>query len=295
MTDARRQPGEQPDPPGEAIAGQSGPPGDAIDRQPGRPGDAVAGRPDPADDTIAEEAARLVTEATEGRLPRLRRLRHGLAVPVASASRSGARASGRGVRAARRGAGRGVNWLAAQVLAMAPRLRVRDQAALRAQFPGRSAEEIADALIEGASRASAAVGGAVGAWALLPVLPAFPAEIATETLAVVGIEIKLVAELHEAYGMPAPGGRVERMTAYVGAWAHRRGVFLAPGGVVVAAGSPVARLLRRRLAARAARSAFSLGPLLTGAAAGALLNRRETRRLGHEVRADLRRQTGRAW
>ena len=31
---------------------------------------------------------------------------------------------------------------------MAPRLRVRDQAALRQQFPGKSAEEIADALIE---------------------------------------------------------------------------------------------------------------------------------------------------
>jgi hypothetical protein len=100
-----------------------------------------------------------------------------------------------------------------------------------------------------------------------------------------------VAELHEAYGVPAGGGTVERMTAYVGAWAHRRGVFLAPGGVVVAAGSPVARLLRRRLAARAARSAFSLGPLLSGAAAGALLNRHETRRLGQEIRTDLRRRT----
>lgn len=87
---------------------------------------------------------------------------------------------------------------------MAPRLRVRDQAVLRAQFPGRSAEEIADALIDGASRASGAAGGAVGVWAALPTLPAFPAEVAAETLVVVGIEIKLVAELHEAYGMPAP-------------------------------------------------------------------------------------------
>jgi hypothetical protein len=37
------------------------------------------------------------------------------------------------------------------------------------------------------------------------------------------------------------------------------------------------------------RSAFSLGPLLTGAVAGAMLNRQETRRLGHSVRTDLRR------
>jgi hypothetical protein len=182
-------------------------------------------------------------------------------------------------------------------MAMSLRLRVRDTAALRAQFRGMGADEIADALIDGAGRAAAAVGGAVGAWAVLPVLPAIPAEVASETLAIVGIEIKLVAELHEAYGVPAPGGTVDRMTAYVGAWAHRRGVFLAPGGIVVAAGSPVARLLRRRLLARVARSAVSLGPLLSGAAIGALLNRYETRRLGEEVRNDLRRRVppGGAW
>ena len=63
-----------------------------------------------------------------------------------------------------------------------------------------------------------------------------------------------------------------------------------PGGVVLATGSPLARQLRRRLAARAGRSAFSLGPLLTGAAAGAFLNSRETRRLGHDVHRDLRRR-----
>ena len=172
---------------------------------------------------------------------------------------------------------------------MAPRLRVRNQAALQAQFPGLRPDQIADALIEGASRASATVGGAVGAWAALPVLPAFPAEVVTETLALVGIEIKLVAELHEAYGVPAPGNARERMTAYVAAWAHRRGVFMVPGGLLLAAGSPLARRLRWRLAARVSRSVFSLGPLFTGAVAGAMLNRRETRRLGHEVRRDLRR------
>jgi hypothetical protein len=210
------------------------------------------------------------------------------ALSAARATGEKMRATGRGVRAARRGMSGGTGWLTGQVLAMAPRLRVRNQAALRAQFPGRSAEEIADALVEGAARASAAVGGAVGAWAALPVLPAFPAEIATETLALVGIEIKLVAELHEAYGVPAQGNMADRMTAYVGAWANRRGVALVPGGLVLAAGSPLVRRLRWRLAARAGRTAFSLAPLLTGAAAGAMLNRRETRKLGEEVRTDLR-------
>jgi hypothetical protein len=132
---------------------------------------------------------------------------------------------------------------------------------------------------------------AVGAWAVLPFLPAAGVEIATETLSVVGIEIKLVAELHEVYGQAVPGNVVERMTAYVGAWAQRRGVALAPGGLVLAAGSPLARQLRRRLAGRAGRSVFSLGPLLTGAAAGGMLNRRETRKLGRMLSADLRKRS----
>jgi len=115
-------------------------------------------------------------------------------------------------------------------------------------------------------------------------------EIAAETLVLVGIELKLVAELHETYGTPAPGRFPERMSAYVAAWAHRRGVFMIDGGLIFAAGSPLARLLRRRLAARATRSVVSLAPLLTGAAAGALFNRRETRKLGEDIQRDLRRR-----
>ena len=249
-----------------------------------------------ADDMIAEQAAELATEVSEAKAPPdQRRLAGSLAEMARSGARAtgrGARATGRGARAARRGVGAGTSWLAAQVAVMAPRLRVRDRAALQAQFPGLSTEDIADALVEGASRASAAVGAAVGAWAVLPIPPAFPAEIVAETLALVGIEIKLVAELHEVYGLPASGNVAERMTAYVAAWAHRRGVFLVPGGLVLAAGSPLVRRLRLRLAVRAGRSAFSLGPLLTGAIAGGMLNRRETRRLGRDIRSDLRRHPG---
>jgi hypothetical protein len=255
---------------------------------------------EPETDDISARAAEAAADVTEAEHPREQRR---LLESFARAAASGARAAGRGTRVMQRRAGSGsrtardrarsgTSRLAAQVIAMAPRLRVRDQAALRAQFHGKSDEEIADALIEGASRAAAATGGVVGAWSALPVLPAWPAEIAAETLILVGIEIKLIAELHEAYGEPAPGNFAERMTAYVTAWAHRRGVSMIPGapGLLLAAGSPVARLLRRRLAARAGRSAFSLGPLLTGAAAGALLNRRETRKLGDQIKRDLRRR-----
>ena len=205
--------------------------------------------------------------------------------------RPGTGIAGRGTRLAGRGVFAGTRWLASQVLALAPRLPVRDQATLRAQFPGRSPDELADALIEGASRASAAVGATVGVWSVLPVAPAFPAEIVTETLTLVGIEIKLIAELHEVYGLRPPGDFASRMTAFVGAWAHRRGVALTSGGMVLAIGSPLGRRLQLRLAARAGRSALSLGPLLTGAAAGAMLNRRETRRLGHQIRDDLRKKS----
>jgi hypothetical protein len=236
---------------------------------------------------ISLRAAEVAADVTEADRPQERRR---LVAAFSKATSSGARAAGRGTRAARRGAGSGTGWLVKQVVAMAPRLRVRDQAALQAQFPGMSAEDIADALIEGAARASAAAGGAAGVAAALPVLPAFPVELAAETLVLVGIEIKLVAELHEAYGTPAPGNFAERMSAYVAAWAHRRGVFMIEGGLMLATGSPLARLLRRRLAVRVARSAFSLGPLLTGAAAGAIFNRRETRKLGEDIRRDLRRR-----
>ncbi|MDR2984873.1 MAG: hypothetical protein LBV34_08525 [Nocardiopsaceae bacterium] len=210
---------------------------------------------------------------------RVRRLSTG----IGGAARRGAHVTGRRVSA-------GGRWLSSQVLAMAPRLPVRDLATLRRQFPDQTPDQLAESLIEGASKASAAVGIAVGTWAVLPFVPAAGVEITTETLAVVGIEIKLVAELHEVYGQAVSGNVVDRMTAYVGAWSRRRGVSLAPGGLVLAAGSPLARQLQRRLAAKASKSVLSLGPLLTGAAAGGLINRRETRKLGRVVSDDLRKR-----
>lgn len=237
----------------------------------------------PADEALTGEVARLAGELAEDASPsRWRRFQ--------TAATRLVRRGGRAGQAGRVRATSGGRWLTVQVLAMAPRLPVRNQATLRAQFPGLTPEELADKLIQGSSRAAASVGAAVGAAMFLP-LPAAPVEVLVETLAVVGIEVKLVAELHEVYGMRSPGPAGERMLAYVGAWAHRSGVALVPGGLALAAGSPLRRRLQRRLIARAGRSAASLGPLLTGAAAGALLNRHETRRLGQDVRDDLRRRS----
>jgi hypothetical protein len=271
---------------------------------------------DVTDDAAAREAAEVAVELSEARGPedkgriaaRLRGVADRITAAVTGAAaaarrradvaaRLGAASARRSADTARRGAGSagrgvtlGMGWLTSQVVAMGPRLRIRDQATLRAQFPGQSDDEIAQLLIERAARAAGTVGGTTGAWAALPALPAFPAEIAAETLAVVGIEIKLVAELHEVYGMGAVGSGPERARAYVGSWASRRGIHQVDSGLLLVAGSPLARQLTRRLAARVRRSTFALAPLFTGALAGALLNRRETRRLGREIRDDLRQR-----
>jgi hypothetical protein len=240
----------------------------------------------PADATaraLPGEVAGLVGEISETTSPSRRRK---LTAAIPRLARRSGRATWFGVQS-------GSRWLTAEVLAMAPRLPVRDQQTLRAQFPGLDPEDLADALIQGSARAAGAVGAAAGAAMVLP-LPAAPVEVAIETLALVGIEIKLVAELHEVYGQPASGPPSERMLSYVAAWAHRRGVGLAPGGLALAVGSPLRRRLQRRLLARAGRSATSFGPLLTGAVVGAALNRRETRRLGADVRDDLRQRSPQA-
>jgi hypothetical protein len=262
-----------------------------------------------ADESVAREAAEVAVDLSEagGRADSRRvagRLRAVADRAAASARRGADTAARRSAATARRGAGRarrgvgsagrgvtaGLSWMTAQVIAMGPRLRIRDQATLRAQFPGQSDDEIAKLLVERAARAAATVGGTTGAWAALPVLPAFPAEIAAETLAVVGIEVKLVAELHEVYGMAAQGSATQRARAYLGSWATRRGVYQVDEGLLLIAGSPLARQLTRRLAWRVRRSTFSLAPLFAGAVAGAMINRRETRRLGHQIRDDLRQR-----
>jgi hypothetical protein len=269
-----------------------------------------------ADEAVAREAAEVAVELSEdgghadsrrvaGRLRAVRDRAAAALTSVVSGTRRGADTAARrsaatarrGTGSARRGAGvagrgvtAGLNWLSAQVVAMGPRLRIRDRATLRTQFPGKSDDEIAQLLVERAARAAATVGGTTGAWAALPALPAFPAEVAAETLAVVGIEVKLIAELHEVYGLAAQGNAAQRARAYLGSWATRRGVYQVDEGLLLIAGSPLARQLARRLAWRVRRSTFSLAPLFTGAVAGAMINRRETRRLGHQMRDELRQR-----
>jgi hypothetical protein len=191
----------------------------------------------------------------------------------------------RGARVARHGMSVGGRSLVDETIATVAKIPVRDRDELWKQFPDHSPDEIAAELIRRAARASAAVGATVGAWAFLPIVPVFPVEAVAETLAVVGIEVKLVAELHELYGIGVTGSTVARMSSYLGAWVDRRSAVLVPGGLALAVGSPLRKRLSRRLAQRTGRSALSLGPLLSGVAAGAWFNRRETRRMGEAVHA----------
>jgi hypothetical protein len=200
------------------------------------------------------------------------------------------------VRAARKG-GRGtkvtLSALAERLLEAAPRIPVRDREALRRQFPGLGPEEIADKLVSGAVRGSAAVGAGVGAAAMLPNPPAMPAELAAETLAVAMVEYKLIAELHELYGLRAPGNARRRGTLYLTEWSERRGMDVSnPSTVNAALGIGMKWELRQRLVRRTLRNLPTLTPFMVGAAVGAVLNRHDTRKLADRVRTDLRaRQT----
>jgi hypothetical protein len=192
-------------------------------------------------------------------------------------------ATGRLVRA-------GGQWLAAQAIDMAPRVPIRDAATLRRHHPGLDSDQLADQLISSAARASAGIGAAIGAAAAVPFVPTLAMELGVETLALVAVELKLVAELHEVYGRPATGSTAQRMLTYLTAWSQRRGVRLSANGLSLAVGSPVRRQLERRLLAKASQSVFALAPLLTGVAAGAAIDHHETRKLGVAVRNDLRKR-----
>ena len=179
-----------------------------------------------------------------------------------------------------------------------PRIPVRDLRTLRAQHPrARSAEDLADSITGGAVKASSSVGAGVGAAAMLPIPPAMAVEIASELLAVAAIEIKMIAELYQIYGQPVPGNTAQRTSAYLSVWSHRRGLDLTRPGTVVAlgAGKELRQQLRKRLTRSGLRKLPSLTPMMVGAVAGAVVNRRDTAKLALEIRRDLRaRPPGRA-
>ncbi|MFF8827831.1 hypothetical protein [Streptomyces sp. NPDC015131] len=197
----------------------------------------------------------------------------------------------RGVTRSREGARAGLAHLADRIVENAPRVPVRDLDTLRKQFPGLTPEQLADKLVAGAANATSTVGAGIGAAAMLPVPPAMPAELAAEITSVAAIELKLIAELHEVYGQRPPGNLRERAMAYLTSWTEERGIDVTkPTTVNAALGGRMKRELRQQIMKRMVRNLPNLTPFMVGAAVGAVMNRRDTRKLAEHIRKDLRRR-----
>jgi uncharacterized protein (DUF697 family) len=190
-----------------------------------------------------------------------------------------------------------MRWMADVVADIAPYVPVRDLATLRRHHDDLDGDALAERLVRNAARATAGIGAAGGGvasleWAATPTLLSAPVLLAAETVAVVGIELKLVGELHEVYGQPVTGSAAQRASVLIQAWSGQRGVNpLIPGvGITTVLGTAARKELQGTLLRRFGRNMTTLGPLLTGAAVASYLNRRATRSLGEKVVKDLRRK-----
>ncbi|MFD5108377.1 hypothetical protein ACPCSP_22400 [Streptomyces cinereoruber] len=250
------------------------------------PAERGAGQEDDGSPVEARRAGRLdavkrLADPARGRLDRLKidpdridAVRRGVA--------QGVKRGGDSARA-------GIGHLADRLIDLAPRIPVRDLATLRKQFPGLGPEEIADKLVTGAANASSTVGAGIGAAAMLPVPPAMPAELAAEITGVAAVELKLIAELHEVYGLRPPGRLTQRSAAYLTSWAEERGIDpTKPTTVNAALGGQLKRELRQQIMKRMVRNLPNLMPFMVGAAVGAVMNRRDTKKLASRIRKDLR-------
>ncbi|MEU7852842.1 hypothetical protein [Nonomuraea sp. NPDC049141] len=191
------------------------------------------------------------------------------------------------------GVGRG-RWLADVFMNIAPRIPIRDLHTLSEHHHGLTGEQLADDLVRTAQKATmtvGAIGGALAAaeFAAPPLLLSAPAQLVAETIVVAAIEVKLLAELHEVYGVRVEGTGTQRAAAFAAAWAKQRGVDpLSPASVSLALGAATKTAVRNRLLRTLGRHLTTLGPFLTGAVAGGALNRIATKKLGQAIREDLR-------
>jgi hypothetical protein len=236
-------------------------------------------------DRLSQEMAELVGRLSDEDLDRETRgrlLGRFARLLAASARRAGAAGAGRG------------RWLTDTVIQIAPHIPVRDVQTLRAHHKGLMGEPLADSVVRSAQRATTGVGAAGGALAAVefaapPLLLSAPAQMMAETVIVAAIEVKLIAELHEIYGVQVPGSGTARGAIFLQSWAQQRGFDpMQPGTVTAALGVAAKTGLRKRLLRTFGRHFTTLGPFLTGAVAGGALNRTATKRLADRIRHDLR-------
>ncbi|MEP7053906.1 MAG: hypothetical protein ABI912_01490 [Actinomycetota bacterium] len=238
-----------------------------------------------SDRNVTKELARITADGTDAR---------GFASVVRALAGSAKTAGAAAVTSGK--------WLVDLAIDLAGQLPVRSMDQLRADFPDRSAEKIADELVAQAAKATGAVGAVAGGlaaaeWFAPPTWVAAPIELVTETLAIAAIEMRLIGELHSVYGRPVQAAGGARAAALAHAWSTGHAVepeYLVAGPTAAAlwtaAGKrQMQRALRKRLARRAGRSAASFLPFLLGAAAGMKLNSAATGKLAQTVRRQLTR------
>lgn len=188
-------------------------------------------------------------------------------------------------------------WMTSVVLEVAPHIPIRSAETLRRHY-GTEGTALADALVLNAARTTGAIGAAMGALATGAEasgagVVSLPIPVAVDAILTALVEMKLIAELHEALGAPMPARGAARGLGLATAWASGRGVTsetLLKGGSVLASGAArreLVRLVRRKLVRRTGRSLSALAPALIGAVASATLNRRGTVKLAAAVRADI--------
>jgi hypothetical protein len=235
---------------------------------------------------IGELVGRLSGEEEMDRATRGRLLGRLARLLSASARRAGSAGLGGG------------RWLADIVSEVAPHIPVRDLETLRRHHYGLQGERLADSIARTATRGTTAVGAAGGALAAVqfaapPLLLTAPAQLVAEVVVVASIEVKLIAELHEVYGVQVQGNGAQRAGIFLNSWARRRGVDpMNPGSATLALGIAARQALRKRLLRTLGRHLSTLGPFLTGAVAGGALNRAATKHLADDIRKDLRRVVG---
>ncbi|MDX6226799.1 MAG: hypothetical protein QOI76_189 [Frankiales bacterium] len=220
-----------------------------------------------------------------GRTARIRQIGQ-LTAALAQSARSA------GVRAVTGG-----RWLTDLVEQIAPHVSVRDLPTLEKAY-GCRGDALAEAVVKSASHTTAGIGAAAGALAAaeLAAPPAYlgaPVQLAAETLAVVAVELRMLGELHEVYGLPLTGSARDRAAALLTTWVRRRALEAGAGSLLL--GAAARRELRKRVMKRLGGSVTTLAPFLAGAVAGAEVNRRETRKVGEAVSKDLRGRAQRAF
>lgn len=194
-------------------------------------------------------------------------------------------------------------WAAQTAVAYSQRIVLRDAKTLVDQFGLSEPKSIAHRLTRTSSRTTALIGVAAGAAASLeelapPAWVVLPAEVLVETLVVAAIEMKMVGEIHSAYGIDFSDSITQRGFLVARAWAEARGIdprSLASSSVNSndedpwnrAARREVTRLMQRRMVRRTARNSGVLIPLMAGAAVGGTLNWRATSTLGRQISSDL--------